>query len=202
VAESLGYRRLDTGAMYRTVTLVAIREGVDPADGRALARLAGRIRFDLRDSEVLVDGRPAGHAIRSREVSALVSQVAAHPSLRRVLVRRQRELVGGGGVVAEGRDIGTVVCPDADLKVFLTATPGERARRRHRELGKTENEVTYETLKQEIRRRDTIDSTRAASPLKPAEDAIVIDSTGRSAKAVVAEIVDRARTLSDARRRG
>src|SRR5437870_3920938 len=133
VAKALGLRRLDTGAMYRALTLRAIRRGVDPDDAKGLAALARETKFSFRDSQLLVDGRQPGRAIRRPEVSGLVSAVAAHPRVRRELVRRQREIIGRGGLVVEGRDIGTVVLPHADLKVFLTASPAERARRRHRE---------------------------------------------------------------------
>jgi len=123
VAKALGLRRLDTGAMYRALTLRAVRAGVGPEDASGLAGLARRTRFTFKDSQVVVNGRQVGDAIRSPEVSGVVSKVAAHRAVRKELVRRQREIIGKRGVVVEGRDIGTVVCPDADLKVFLTASP-------------------------------------------------------------------------------
>ena len=193
VARALGLRLLDTGAMYRALTLQAIRSGVDPANGRALAALARRTRYSYDEDGILIDGRAAGRAIRRPEVSRLVSQVAAHPAVRRVLVGVQREIVGGGGLVVEGRDIGTVVCPAADTKVFLTATAGERARRRHRELAGAGERVGYRTIKRDLERRDELDSTRAASPLAAARDAHIIDSTGRTASQIVREIVGLAR---------
>jgi cytidylate kinase len=189
VAKALGVRRLDTGAMYRALTLRALQEGVEPDDARGLAALARRTRFSYRESEVLVDGKPVGRAIRRPEVTRVVSQVAAHRAVRRELVRRQREIIGKGGVVVEGRDIGTVVCPDADLKVFLTASPLERARRRHRELTEAGVKVTLPTLRKEQARRDTTDSTRPVSPLVPAKDAVTIDSTGKTPRQTVAEVV-------------
>lgn len=197
VARALGLRRLDTGAMYRALTWLGLREGIDPTDGRRLASLARRTRFEYRDAEIQVDGRRAGRAIRTPEVSGAVSQVSAHRAVRRELVRRQRDVIGSGGMVVEGRDIGTVVCPDADLKVFLTASAGERARRRHQELNERGVPVSYDKLKRELLRRDRLDTTRPVSPLVPAEDAVIIDSTGKTPRQVVAEIVRLARERSD-----
>jgi len=189
VARTLNLRYLDTGAMYRGLTWKAMREGIDPTDGAALSALARRTVFTFDVSGIVVDGHPAEKDIRSRRVSHIVSVVAAHPAVRREMVRRQREIVDGADAVVEGRDIGTVVCPDADVKVFLTASASERARRRHRELLGSGVSVAYRTLKRELVRRDAIDASRQASPLVPAEDAYVIDSTDRTSDEVVAEIV-------------
>jgi CMP/dCMP kinase len=189
VATALGLRRLDTGAMYRALTLRAVRAGIDPQDARALAALARKTRFTYRDSDIYVNGRPAGAAIRRPEVARVVSKVAAHQAVRRELVRRQRELIGNGGVVVEGRDIGTVVCPDADLKVFLTASSAERARRRHRELTEAGVSVSLSKLRKEQARRDELDSTRAVSPLVPADDAVRIDSTAKTPRQIVEDVV-------------
>lgn len=194
----MGLRRLDTGAMYRALTWLGLREGIDPTDGRRLASLARRTRFEYRDAQILMDGTRVGRAIRTPEVSSAVSQVSAHRSVRRELVRRQRDVIGSGGVVVEGRDIGTVVCPDADLKVFLTASTEERARRRHQELTEKGVGVSYDTLRRELQRRDRLDTTRPVSPLVPAEDAVIIDSTGKTPRQVVAEIVRLARERLDA----
>ncbi len=182
VASQLGLDRLDTGAMYRAVTWAALRQGIDPEDGDALGRLAGRLTIEV-GPPVLVEGDDATTGIRGPEVTGAVSAVAAHPGVRAELVRRQREWAAarGGGVV-EGRDIGTVVFPDARLKVFLTADCHERARRRALEgagTGTTE----------ELARRDRLDSARQASPLAVAEGALVIDTTGRSVDEVVEEIL-------------
>jgi len=184
VAAALGLDELDTGAMYRAVTLAALRRAVDLRDAAALGELSGAIALDVGE-RIVVDGEDVSREIRSAEVSAAVSVVAAHPEVRAELVRRQREWVEqhDGGVV-EGRDIGTVVFPDATLKVFLTASEDERARRR-RDEGSDETATV-------LARRDHLDSTRAASPLKPADDAIVIDSTGRDAADVIADVVARA----------
>ena len=200
VARALGLRRLDTGAMYRAVTLEALRAGIDPSDGQRLAQVARRLQFDFGPSGILVDGKPAGRVIRAPAVSAAVSEVSAHPAVRRELVRRQREMMSTGGVVAEGRDIGTVVAPDADVKVFLTASPGERARRRHQELEKAGVRVGYAKLKRDLELRDALDSKRAVSPLRPADDAHLIDSTGMTPRRVVAEIARLARATSEGRR--
>jgi CMP/dCMP kinase len=195
VAKALGLRRLDTGAMYRALTLKSLRAGTSSEDARGLAALARTSRFTYRDSTISLDGRPVGDAIRRPEVSRVVSAVAAHRSVRRELVRRQREIIGKGGVVVEGRDIGTVVCPDADLKVFLTASPAERARRRHRELTDAGVRVSLATLEKDQKRRDSLDSTREESPLRPAPDAVIVDSTGKTPREVIAEIVGLARDL-------
>ena len=178
VAERLGMERLDTGAMYRAVAWAALERGIHPEDAPAVAELAHSAVIDPGPPDVVIDGVVVTGAIRTPEVNRAVSAIAANPSVRAALVVRQREWVGahGGGVV-EGRDIGTVVLPDADLKVFLTATPEERARRRHDEAADG------------IARRDELDSTRAASPLAQADDAKLIDTTGRSVEQVSDEIL-------------
>jgi cytidylate kinase len=175
--------------MYRALTLKALREGVDPTDGRGLASLARSTTFDHDARGLLVDGRRPGPAIRMPRVSARVSEVAAHPAVRKELVRRQREIMGRGGMVAEGRDIGTVVAPDADVKIFLTASADERARRRHKELTGKGVRVSLGNLRRQQQNRDRVDSTRAASPLRVARDAHKIDSTGKTPRAVIAEVV-------------
>lgn len=189
VARVLGLRHLDTGAMYRALTWRAIHEKIDPFDAATLAALAHRISFSFGPSGICVDGRPVERAARTRRVSRLVSVVAAHAPVRRELVKRQRVIVDDTDAVVEGRDIGTVVCPSADVKIFLTASPAERARRRHRELLRSGIVVTYRSLKRELMRRDALDASRPVSPLAPADDAIVIDSTGRSAAEIIAQIV-------------
>jgi cytidylate kinase len=189
VAEYLGLDRLDTGAMYRAVTWAALRRGIDLADADAVARLARDLDIEV-DGRVLVDGDDATAGIRTPEVDAAVSVVAANPEVRTELVRRQRAWVAarGSGVV-EGRDIGTVVLPDADLKVYLTASTETRARRRAEERGQGH---LVRDIAAALTRRDRLDSTRAASPLPSAQDvaadANVIDSTGKSARAVFEEV--------------
>ncbi|HXY45132.1 MAG TPA: (d)CMP kinase [Acidimicrobiales bacterium] len=197
VAERLGYRHLDTGAMYRAVTLLALRAGV-LGDGEATAALARDMTLEI-DGSVVLDGEDVTAAIRSPEVDAAVSEIAANPAVRANLVERQRAWVcggdaaaDGGGAVVEGRDIGSVVFPGARLKIFLTADPAERARRRleqfepwGREAGSSSAGETAEALS----RRDDLDSSRTASPLKVADGAIVVDSTGRSVEDVLEEVL-------------
>jgi len=185
VAKRLGVAYLDTGAMYRSVSFAALEHGVDPADGEGLAKLAHGLDIQLGD-RVLVDGVDATAAIRGPEVTAIVSAVSMHPEVRADMVRRQREwarLHGGG--VAEGRDIGTVVFPDADVKVFLTASEEERARRRQRD----DRAPNVTAVAADLARRDALDSNRDTSPLRPADDAVVIDTTGRSVDDVVDQVV-------------
>jgi cytidylate kinase len=190
VAEHLGVERLDTGAMYRAVAWAALRHGLDPADADAVAALVRDLLIDVGE-RVVVDGQDATDGIRSADVDAAVSAVAANPAVRAELVARQRAWVKarGGGVV-EGRDIGTVVLPDADLKIYLTAATVVRARRRAQERadGRSVDEI-HDALV----RRDRLDSTRATSPLaspeEAAADAKVIDSTGKSSRAVLEEVL-------------
>jgi cytidylate kinase len=205
LAQRLGLRHIDTGAMYRAVTLKAQRAGVGPGDGKALRSLAEASDIDLGpDGAVFLDGADVTSEIRSAEVTAEVSEVAAHPGVREVLVEIQRRLAQGGGV-AEGRDIGTVVLPDADLKVFLTASREERARRRLADETDGAYEAAYggayegrgrgsglaEVLA-DIDRRDRLDSEREASPLKVAPDALVIDTTSKTPAETVDEIIMKA----------
>lgn len=190
VAEHLGVERLDTGAMYRAVAWSALRHHLDPADTEAVAALARATRIELGE-RVVVDGHDATAGIRSAAVDAAVSAVAANPGVRAELVGRQRAWVRarGRGVV-EGRDIGTVVLPDADLKIYLTASTAVRARRRAEERadGRSVDEVH-----RALERRDRFDSTRPTSPLRSpedvADDATVIDSTGKSADDVLQEVL-------------
>jgi cytidylate kinase len=177
VARKLGVAYLDTGAMYRSVTHVALERGIDVTDGEALAALARALEIEVGE-RVAVDGHDVSEAIRAPAVNAAVSTVAAHPGVRAELVSRQRLWAAAhqGGVM-EGRDIGTVVFPDARLKVFLTAGEGERARRRRDEA--------------DVEQRDHLDSTRPVSPLKTADDAIVIDTTELTVDEVVTRILER-----------
>lgn len=185
VAKRLGVAYLDTGAMYRSVAYAALRDGVDPTDGETLAKLAGNLDIELGD-RVLVDGTDATAAIRGPDVTAVVSTVSAHPAVRADMVRRQRRwAVEHGGGVAEGRDIGTVVFPDADVKVFLTASEEERARRRQRD----DRAPDVNAVAADLARRDALDSSRATSPLLAADDAVVIDTTGRTVDDVVDQVV-------------
>ena len=188
VARRLGFRYVDTGAMYRVVALAALRRGIDPSDADALTSLASRLELDATEERVTLDGEDVTAAIRSPEVTAIVSTVSAHGGVRACLVSNQRTLAERSDVVMEGRDIGSVVLPDADLKVYLTASLGERAVRRARELGTDASARAPEEVMTEIAHRDAADSTRSSSPLTKAEGAVVIDSTDRTVDDIVGEI--------------
>ncbi|MGH9178911.1 MAG: (d)CMP kinase [Acidimicrobiales bacterium] len=182
VAARLGLDHLDTGAMYRSVAFAALRDGIDPADEAAVADLARRLEIEVAE-RVQVDGADATDAIRGATVSLAVSAVAQNSEVRAELVRRQRAwMADRSGGVMEGRDIGSVVLPDADVKVYLTASDEERARRRATEAGQPDAEA----VAADMARRDQLDATRAASPMVIAAGAVVIDTTGRS----VTEVVD------------
>jgi cytidylate kinase len=195
VAERLGYFFLDTGAMYRAIALAALKSGIDPDDSEKLARLARESRItigpptvrDGRAYTVLLDGADVTWDIRSPEVDRVVSQVARVPAVRDTMVQQQRELARRGRVVMVGRDIGTVVLPDADCKIFLTASAAERAKRREEELRSRGQVRPRQELLQEILRRDQMDSERAVAPLRPADDATVVQTDGLS----VGEALDR-----------
>ena len=185
VAAGLGLAYLDTGAMYRAVAFAAIRRGIDPADAAAVGALARDLELIVGPA-ILVDGTDATIEIRTPDVSRAVSAVAANPEVRKELVRRQREwaIEHGGGVI-EGRDIGTVVFPDAVVKVYLTADEEERASRRSREM----LDLNYDQVAADMARRDRIDSTRATSPLSAAPDAVHLDTTSMSVDAVVEAVL-------------
>lgn len=200
VARRLGFRYVDTGAMYRTVALAALREGISLDDDAALGRLASmlsiEIREDTRGERVIMDGEDVGAAIRTPEVSRASSVVSAVPAVRSALVARQRDLAANGGVVMEGRDIGTVVFPDAEVKVFLDASLEARARRRHAELTARGVRIDPDEVRRQEAERDQRDETRALSPLRAAPGAVVIDTTTRDPEEIVEFIVRlvRART--------
>jgi cytidylate kinase len=186
LAERLGLGYLDTGAMYRAVAFAALRRGIDPSDTEPVAHLVGALELEMSDAGVVVDGVDATIEIRGPEVTRAVSLVAANPAVRAELRSRQREwAVGRSGAVVEGRDIGTVVFPDADLKVFLTARADVRAERRSQEV----SDLDYETVAADLARRDTLDEGREDSPLAQADDALVLDTSGMSIEEVVASLV-------------
>jgi CMP/dCMP kinase len=194
VAARLGAAYLDTGAMYRAATVAVLDASVDPEDADAVVRVVGEARIEVgieAGSElVLGDGVDVASRIRGAEVTRNVSAVSAVPAVRRRLVDQQRALVAAAGaVVVEGRDIGTVVLPDATLKIYLTAAPEVRAQRRAGQLGITDpGEIA--ALAQDLRRRDEYDSSRGDSPLRPATDAVVVDSTDLDQQGVVDRIVE------------
>jgi cytidylate kinase len=187
VAARLGYTFLDTGAMYRALAWKALAERVPLDDERALAALARGTAIELAEGGhgVRLDGRDVTAAIRTRDVSAAASRVSAHPQVRRQMVARQQELGREGGVVLDGRDIGTAVFPDADVKFYVDADARRRAVRRQEELAAAGTIADVEAIEEEIRARDHADSTRVDSPLTRAPDAVVIDSSDLGADAVV-----------------
>jgi cytidylate kinase len=195
VAEELGLPVLDTGAMYRAVTLAVLEQGAALDDAATCAAIARASDITVEDGVTVLDGRDVSREIRGPLVTGAVSIVSAHPEVRGVLVARQRAWVArhGGGVV-EGRDIGTVVFPDATVKVFLVASDDERARRRHRDEMAAARAVAVEDVKAALDRRDALDTGRAVSPLRPADNAIVIDTTNLDVDSVVADVVARARS--------
>ena len=194
VARRLGVAYLDTGAMYRALTWLALRDGVAPGDEAALVGLARANPIEIEPTDDGDRVRIAGHDvtadIRAPEVAAQVSEVSAHPAVRSEVVAAQRALLSQGSWVSDGRDVGTVVCPDADLKVFLTASLQERARRRRADLHARGVEMDEATVLEDVRRRDHADSTRSASPLRIAQGAVVIDSSELDADAVAELIVN------------
>jgi len=197
VAELLGYIYIDTGAMYRAVTLAANRAGVGPEQSDKLGMIVSRVDVALLPGDegqiVLLDGEDVTEAIRSRDVTLRVSQVASHEQVRAKLAAMQRDMAAAGGIVMDGRDIGTHVLPDAQLKVFLTASVHIRAQRRYEELAEDQR-VPLEQLEAEIAERDRSDEQREVSPLICAKDAVVVDSTALTIDQVVEIIIDLSRT--------
>jgi CMP/dCMP kinase len=191
LAKKLGYVNLESGAMYRALALKAIENHVALDDAEALHKLAASSVIELEargeGNRVLLDGHDVSQRIREADVTLAASQVSTHPPVRHVMVGRQRELGANGGVVMEGRDIGTAVFPNADVKIFLDADPTVRAERRVRQNGSTSADETQK-VQAEIAARDERDRTRATSPLIPAADAAVVDTTHKSIDRVVEEI--------------
>ena len=197
VAERLGYLFLDTGAMYRAVALAAQRKQIDPDDAAKLTTLAAAVRItigpptkqDGRAYTVLLDGSDVTWEIRSADIDRIVSQVARVPGVRDAMVAQQRALAGKGRVVMVGRDIGTVVLPDAEKKIFLTASASERARRREEELASRGERRPRQELLNEILRRDQLDTEREVSPLKAAGDAVIVQTDGLSVKEALERVL-------------
>lgn len=201
LADRMGYLYLDTGAMYRAVAYRAGAEGIVPEDEASLKALMERMEIELKrvagEDRVLVNGTDISAEIRSEETGMLASRISAIPAVRDKLVEMQRKLGEQGGVVMEGRDIGTVVFPEADLKVYLDASPGERARRRVQQLMEKGEHVDRKKTEADIRKRDHDDSTRNIAPLRKAENAVVIDSDGLAAMQVVDRIQVHARDVQE-----
>lgn len=200
VADALGYVYLDTGAMYRAITYKALQEGIALDDAEALGAMATQSRVEFRRPEewaegqpgqqlVFLDGRDVTAEVRHPEVTAAVSVVSAVPAVRQALLDLQRDLARPGGVVMDGRDIGSVVLPGADRKFFVTAALDERARRRHKDLAAQGHAVSLDEVRELVARRDRMDSTRPVAPLTQAPDAIEVDTTGRSVDEVVQTIL-------------
>jgi cytidylate kinase len=193
IADALGYRHVDSGAMYRAVGWKAIGTGVPLDQEDAVAALAARSRIAVAATAVTIDGTDVTRAIRTPEIDRAAADVAGLPRVRAVLVERQRQMGKGGGIVMEGRDIGTVVFPDADVKIYLDASPEERARRRATDPAHTGPGAVAEVATA-LTARDELDRTRRASPLYPAPDAIVVDTTGKPVDQVVKEVLTIVRT--------
>jgi cytidylate kinase len=201
VARALGLHYLDSGSLYRLVALKALRDAI-PLDREELLAAAARnlnVKFD--GEAVWLDGSDASSAIREEPVSAAASRVAVHPHVRSALLSRQRAFRRPPGLVADGRDMGTVVFPDALLKAYVTASVEERARRRYNQLIEKGNSVTLDGLLRDIRERDARDRARAAAPLRPAADAMILDTTGLTIDAAIASVVQKYRALAAAERR-
>lgn len=203
LAKRLGYLYIDTGAMYRAIALKVKERGIAPEDERSLSRLVSSIQISFEtageERHILCNGKDVTHAIRSPEISRLASDISKNRVVRDALVSMQRGFGKDGGVVLDGRDIGTIVFPDADVKFYLDADPEERGRRRYRELSEKGVSVDFKETLRGVIERDRNDMSRSISPLKKAEDAILIDSTCRSVEEVVGEM---ARIVDEKRRWG
>ncbi len=197
LADALGYLFFDTGVMYRAVTYLALQRGLSIEDEAAVTSLAEKTLIDVRPPsqqdgrvcDVIVDGQDITWETRLPEVDANVSAVSAYAGVRRALTAQQRRIGLRGRVVMVGRDIGTVVLPEADLKIYLDASPEERARRRYEEIRARGGEADYEDILRRVRERDRIDSTRAVAPLRPADDAVIINSDHMDADAVFQHVL-------------
>ena len=198
MAQAMGYLYVDTGAIYRTLGLAALRRGVSPEDSGRVVELLEQIRIDLRHGgdglqHMYLDGEDVSAAIREPEVSHYASAVSAIPEVRAFLMEMQRDLARRQNVIMDGRDIGTVVLPDADVKIFLTATAEDRARRRYEELRERGTDVDFDTVLRDIIARDERDTRRAAAPLRQAEDAVAVDTTGNTLEESFRLLLDVAR---------
>jgi len=197
LAKRLGFLFLDTGVMYRAVAWAALKFGVNIDDEIAVSRLASELKIEIhkpshedgRSNDIFVNGEDVTWEIKGEKVNNSVSQVSAYREVRRVLTEQQRLFGKQGGVVMVGRDIGTVVLPDADIKIFLKASPEERAKRRFEEERARGNEIGYEEILENMKMRDRLDSSREVAPLVAAPDAVMIDTDGRTKEEVVEEII-------------
>ena len=194
VAQALDYHYLDSGSLYRLVAFQALASGIPVVAEPELARLAEGLDAVFYGERIELDGADVTRAIRTPEVTEAASRIAVLPTVRRALIVRQHSFRRAPGLVADGRDMGTVVFPDAALKVYVTATAEERARRRYKQLIEKGNSVTIDSLLRDIRERDARDTSRAAAPLRPADDAVVLDTTGRSIEESIAFVLERYRS--------
>lgn len=190
LARRLGWHCLDSGALYRVLALAAQRRGLDPDAGEALAALASTMQVEFRDRRVVLDGEDVSALIRTEVVGNTASRVAVHGAVRERLLARQREAASPPGLVADGRDMGTVVFPDAPLKIFLTASTRERAERRYKQLKQKGSDVSLSRLVREIRERDERDGSRSAAPLKPSPGALVVDTTAMTISEVLVRVLE------------
>jgi cytidylate kinase len=205
LAERLGYLFFDTGIMYRAVTLAVIREGIDINDEAEVTRLANCVHIDVRTpsvadgrkEDVLLNGEDVTWAIREPEVERWVSKISAYGGVRKAMTELQRQIGKRGKVVMVGRDIGTVVMPDADLKIYLDASLEERARRRYNELLQRGEAVRFEDILNGLKQRDRIDSSRDIAPLKPAEDAVILNTDGLSVEEVLSRVFELCGVVED-----
>uniref|UniRef100_UPI0025E93226 (d)CMP kinase n=1 Tax=Persephonella sp. TaxID=2060922 RepID=UPI0025E93226 len=195
IARELGFTYIDTGAMYRAVALKIKRLGINPDNPEAVLEVLKNTQIDLKPSEkdvkVFLDGEDVSDKIRTEEIGKIASKIARHKKVREILVQMQRELgKRAKNAVIEGRDTGTVVFPDADIKFFLTASAEVRAERRYRELKEKGLDVSYDKILREVQERDRLDKTRKESPLKPAEDAIIIDTSDKDINQVFRHLIE------------
>jgi len=197
LADRLGYLFFDTGVMYRAATLAAMEQNIDLNDEKKVDTLTANIRIDVRPpsrsdgrmNDVILDGKDVTWAIRDKKVESNVSQVSAYPGVRRELTAQQRRIGERGNVVMIGRDIGTVVMPDANKKIYLEASPEERARRRVKEFAERGEQISYDEVLKAMILRDQIDSSRETAPLRPADDAVIIQTDGFSLQQVFDQVI-------------
>jgi cytidylate kinase len=201
VAQALGFHYLDSGALYRLVALVALRRGLSQVEEGPLSVAAHAMNVVFDGEIIRLDGQEVTAALREEAVGAVASRIAILPRLRAALVSRQRAFRTAPGLVAEGRDMGTVIFPDAGLKVFVTASLDERAKRRYNQLIEKGNSVTLDGLLRDIRERDARDSTRATAPLRRAVDAVDLDTTNMTIDAAIAFVLEQFRAVAAAERR-
>lgn len=190
LADSIGYTYIDSGAMYRALTLKVLRENISMTDLDKIISLADKTDIDFRENSIYIDGKAADAEIREEKVNRNVSYIAAIPEVRKLMVELQRKISRNKNVVMDGRDVGTVIFPSAGIKLYITASVDERAERRYNELKQKGYAAEIQDIKAQIEKRDHIDSTRSDSPLTAASDAIKINTTGKSVKEVLDEVIN------------